>query len=170
MQFQVPQFIETEDKIVGPLSLRQFAYVGGAAVIIMFLYFLVATWLWFILSLIIASAGVSLALIKINGKPLIKLAYSAANFYWRPQIYLWQSENRVLPKTEETLKSEIGSGFSLENIIRGIALRSAWHKVEVGSQESAQKARLSLKRMKERYEIFRGLYGEKKVAKRVDYL
>ena len=31
MQYQVPQFIETEDKVVGPFSLRQFAYVGAAA-------------------------------------------------------------------------------------------------------------------------------------------
>ena len=30
MQFQVPQFIETEDKVVGPLTLRQFMYIAGA--------------------------------------------------------------------------------------------------------------------------------------------
>jgi hypothetical protein len=169
MQFQVPQFIETEDKIVGPLSLKQFGYVGGAAGIIVLLYFLVTTWLWFLLSLIIAAAGVGLAFIKINGKPLLRVAIAAASFYWRPQIYLWQSENRALPKTEETLKSELGSGFSLEKIIRGMALKKAWRQVELGSQESVQKASLALKRMKERYEVFRGLSGERRVAKRVDY-
>ncbi len=169
MQFQVPQFIETEDKIVGPLSLKQFAYVGAAAGAIMLLYFLVATWLWFIFSLVIAAVGIGLAFVKVNGKPLLKVVSSAAGFYWHPQIYLWQSENRALPKTEETLKAEVGSGFSLENIVRGMALRSAWHQVQVGSRESAQKSGLTLKRMKERYEVFRGLSGERKVAKRVDY-
>lgn len=169
MQFQVPQFIETEDKVVGPLSLRQFAYVGGAAVAILLLYFLLATWLWFIFSLIIAAVGAGLAFVRINGRSLLRVASSAASFYWRPQIYLWQSENRVLPKTEETLKSEVGGGFSLENIVRGMALRNAWRQVEVGSRASAQKAELTLKRMKERYEVFRGLSGERRVAKRVDY-
>lgn len=169
MQFQVPQFIETEDKIVGPLSLRQFGYVAAAAAVSMLLYFLVATWLWFILSLVVVGGGVGLAFVKVNGKPLFKLLTSAAGFYWRPQTYLWQSENRAVPKTEETLKSEIGSGFSLEKIVRGVALKSAWHKVEVGDRASAEKAGLTLKRMKERYEVFRGLSGERKVAKRVDY-
>ena len=30
MQFKVPQFIDMEDKIVGPLTLKQFAYILGA--------------------------------------------------------------------------------------------------------------------------------------------
>ena len=31
MQFQVPQFIEVEDKIFGPLTFKQFVYVLGGA-------------------------------------------------------------------------------------------------------------------------------------------
>ena len=31
MQFRVPQFIDIEDKVIGPLTLKQFAYVLGAA-------------------------------------------------------------------------------------------------------------------------------------------
>ena len=30
MEYQVPQFIEVEDKIVGPLTLKQFIYIAGA--------------------------------------------------------------------------------------------------------------------------------------------
>ncbi|TSC61742.1 MAG: SsrA-binding protein, partial [Parcubacteria group bacterium Athens0416_74] len=29
MQFQVPQFIEVEDKIVGPLTFKQFVFIAG---------------------------------------------------------------------------------------------------------------------------------------------
>jgi len=29
MQYQVPQFIEIEDKIFGPLTLKQFLYLAG---------------------------------------------------------------------------------------------------------------------------------------------
>lgn len=29
MQFQVPQFIEVEDKIFGPLTFKQFVYIAG---------------------------------------------------------------------------------------------------------------------------------------------
>ena len=31
MHFQTPQFIEIEDKIFGPLTLKQFIYLAGAA-------------------------------------------------------------------------------------------------------------------------------------------
>ena len=31
MRFQVPQFIDVEDKIFGPLTLKQFIYVAGGA-------------------------------------------------------------------------------------------------------------------------------------------
>ena len=33
MRFQVPQFIEVEDKIFGPLTLKQFLYTAGGAAV-----------------------------------------------------------------------------------------------------------------------------------------
>ena len=48
MQFQVPQFIETEDKIVGPLTLRQFLYIGAAGLLSFLLFFVLKIWFWFI--------------------------------------------------------------------------------------------------------------------------
>ena len=60
MQFQVPQFIETEDKIIGPFSIKQFIYVGAAIGISFMLYFTVQAWLWIALSLIVV--GLALAL------------------------------------------------------------------------------------------------------------
>ncbi len=34
MQFPVPQFTEVEDKIIGPLTLKQFGIIFGVGVII----------------------------------------------------------------------------------------------------------------------------------------
>ena len=31
MRYQVPQFIDVEDKIFGPLTLKQFLYVAGGS-------------------------------------------------------------------------------------------------------------------------------------------
>ena len=55
MQFQVPQFTEAEDKIVGPLTLRQFIYIAAAGGVSVMLYFAVITWLWAFLSMFIWS-------------------------------------------------------------------------------------------------------------------
>jgi hypothetical protein len=31
MQFQVPQFLDVEDKIIGPFTIKQFLYLAGGA-------------------------------------------------------------------------------------------------------------------------------------------
>ena len=71
MQFQVPQFVEVEDKIVGPLTLKQFLYVGGAVGASLLLFFVIQFWLWVILSVFIISGGVVLALLKIKIKAIL---------------------------------------------------------------------------------------------------
>jgi uncharacterized BrkB/YihY/UPF0761 family membrane protein len=69
MQFQVPQFIDTEDKIVGPLSLRQFGFIAAGGILSAILYFSVEPWLWVIGSIIIFGAAIALAFVKIEGRP-----------------------------------------------------------------------------------------------------
>lgn len=168
MQFQIPQFIETEDKIVGPLSLRQFLYIAAAAGISVILYFLVQSWLWFVLSLPLVGGGIALAFVKVNGRPFAQMARSALSFYWKPQRYVWQSANPELPKNEETMSSFSG-GLSLENIVSGMALKSAWQSVQVGGKISAEKASRTMNRLKEQYEVTQKLSGERRASKRVDY-
>ena len=169
MQFQVPQFIETEDKIVGPLTLRQFFYLGGAAGISVFLYFTVQLWLWLILSIPLAAIGAGFAFVKINGRPLVKLLLAGTSFYWKPNTYVWQPEHPNLPKNESTLRSVFGDTFSsLENIVAGISLKRAEERVLTGSAAEAPKRR-TLSAGKEQYEIVRRAGGERRAARRVDY-
>src|SRR6185369_5410501 len=96
MQFQVPQFIETEDKLVGPLTLRQFIYVAVAAGIFAMLYFLVQTWLSVSLGIILLGSAGALAFVKVQGRPLIDVTMSALGFYWKPHTYIWQPEHPVM--------------------------------------------------------------------------
>ena len=94
MQFQIPQFIEVENKIVGPLSLKQFLYLAAAGGISFILFFILATWLWVIITLILGSAAVSLAFVKYNGQPLHRIAWTALGFFWKPRLYLWQRRQK----------------------------------------------------------------------------
>ncbi|HEY4525553.1 MAG TPA: PrgI family protein [Candidatus Paceibacterota bacterium] len=173
MQFQVPQFIETEDHIVGPLSLKQFFYIAGAAGVSFMLYFIVASWLWFILSLVVVGGAASLSFVKVNGRPLVRVLAAAANYYWKPQRYVWLSEKTKSPKSQESLAETIGDtaeGISLEKIISGFALKSAQLDVEVGAKNVRVEAgRETDRKREERYGVFEGIFGERKIAKRVDY-
>jgi len=96
-QFQVPQFITVEDRIIGPLTLKQFLYLlGGAAVIVLgwtFLYFI----LFAVVAVPLAGLSVALAFVKVSGRPLPQIAASAATYYLRPRLYIWK---KVSPKSK----------------------------------------------------------------------
>ena len=168
MQFQVPQFIEVEDKIVGPLTIKQFGYVAGAVGLSFFLFFTVSTWLWFIFSIILVGAAAGLAFVKINGQPLIRVGFSAFSFYWQPQTYVWQPEHPQMLKTGSALQA-FAQGISLERIVSGLSLKNAWQSVQTGTKTIAQQGHREFKRAKDHYEIIQKISGERRAARRVDY-
>ena len=168
MQFQVPQFIDTEDKIVGPLSIRQFIYLAVACGVSAILYFSVQAWLWIVLSIPVLGLGGAMAFAKVNGRPFAKFASSAFGFYWKPQTYVWQPEQPRLKKTAEHVQESVSSGFSVEKFFAGLALKKAWSTVQTGSAAPEEPKRLAPSG-NERYEVFHGITGEQRAAKRVDY-
>lgn len=168
MQFQVPQFVEVEDKIVGPLTLKQFLYIGAAVGLSMLLFFVVQLWLWIVLSVFIIGGGAALALIKINGQPVVKVMASAIGFYWHPQTYVWQEKKE---KTAQAGKpgEKTGEGVSLENIVAGMSLRKSWQNLQTGTKILAADGRWHVARPRERYEVVQKITGEKRAVKRIDY-
>lgn len=165
MQFQVPQFIETEDKIVGPFTLRQFIYVGAAGLASVVLYFSVATWLWFILTIILLGLAIGVSFVKVEGRPLGNVILSAFGFYWKPQTYIWKSEEQSITAGQKTKKEE--GGISLEKIIAGAALHKRWENLQTGQKTPENK--VVENKMTTRYQIFQKISGAKEAAKRVDY-
>lgn len=107
MEYQVPQFIEVEDKIVGPLTLKQFIYLAGTGglcvIFFMYLPFIVAV----LLSLPIVAFGVALAFYKVNGKAFIEVLEAGFNYYTRSKLFLWKheelpvQEKKAAPAVEE---------------------------------------------------------------------
>ena len=94
MQFQVPQFIEVEDKIFGPLTFKQFIYMlggaGGAYLIWRAFPLIVAGPL--ILS--VAAFAMALAFFQVNGRPFILALESAFYYYIHSKLYLWNNEKK----------------------------------------------------------------------------
>ena len=171
MQFQVPQFIETEDKVVGPFSIRQFLYVGVAAILSAIFYFFVTTWVFVIAALVFMGSGIALSFVKINGRPLMKIAEAAFNFYWKPQMYVWKPEG---PTTQEQHTPTRPSGFSLEDMVAGMALHKSWENLQTGTPAPAPGPKLPERkiveqRMNQRYQVVQRLAGDRQAAKRVDY-
>lgn len=166
MQYQVPQFIETEDKIVGPFSIRQFIYVAVGVGISGMLYFVLQTWLWAIFAAILIGGSLAISFIKVQGRPLIRVISSGLRFYWTPQTYVWQPEHPVLPHRAMPEREPEGSPV-LQKIAEGMALHKSWQNLQTGEKMSA--TQLTDERMYGRYQIFQKASGERQAARRVDY-
>lgn len=100
MRFQVPQFIEVEDRIFGPLTLKQFIYLLGAAGVTFIAYTLLKSIIWTaIVSLPFIALALALAFYKVNNRPFINVVESAFNYYIGNKLYIWKKvEKPVVPK------------------------------------------------------------------------
>lgn len=114
MQFQVPQFIEIEDKIFGPLTLKQFLYLGGGigASVVLWIYipFKVIS---IILILPIVAFALALAFYKSNGKAFIDVVESAFYYYVGSKLYIWKKEDK---KPESKLADQVQQARSLVTV------------------------------------------------------
>jgi hypothetical protein len=95
MRFQVPQFIEVEDKIFGPLTFKQFIYVAGGVGICVVLFTLLPKFLAIIISLPIGAFAAALAFYKVNEKPFIHLVEAFFKFHTGNKLYIWKKEEKV---------------------------------------------------------------------------
>ncbi|MDO8430016.1 MAG: PrgI family protein [bacterium] len=170
MNFQVPQFIETEDRIIGPLTLKQFLYVATAGGISFFLFFFLQLWLWILITFVLAVISLSFAFIKVNGRPLSIIVFAAFNFYWKPRFYLWRRE--AAPKIAEP-KLKTG-GFKITQAKS--LLDNLWDQLKTSKQPVPKREKAFApaitdreKSSKERFEMMRKITGEREIAKRVDY-
>jgi hypothetical protein len=93
MEYQVPQFIEVEDKIVGPLTLRQFIYLGGGAGLCVVLFLKLPLILAVLLGAPVAGLAGALAFYKVNGKSFTDVLEAAAGFYTSGRLFLWKHDN-----------------------------------------------------------------------------
>ncbi len=101
MRFEVPQFIEIEDKIFGPLTWRQFLYLGGGLGMAVVL-FLRLPFLLFVLSGIpLALIAGALAFYPVNNRPFSYFLEAVVNYFSQKKLYLWRKEE-MLYKVSET--------------------------------------------------------------------
>jgi hypothetical protein len=133
MEYQVPQFIEVEDKIVGPLTLKQFIYIAGGgglcAIILLYVPLIFAI----ILCIPVAALSGALAFYKVNGKSFTDLIEAAIGFYGGGKLFLWrhtdptQNEARIANAQEAArAKAELLRPVALPKLSQSKLRDLAW--------------------------------------------
>lgn len=171
MQFQVPQFIETEDTIIGPLTFRQLIYIAIGAVISAILFFYIDTWLWLIITVVLMAISASLAFIKINGRSMFVFAQSTFGYVWRPRVYTLKPKNQEQKTSGVSLRpaAHIQTPFGG---IRSLLDKMTTYKAAIPKRErtvSGTDFGINRQKVKQKYEVIRKITGDKELGRRIDY-
>ena len=113
MQFQVPQFIDVEDQVVGPLTWRQFLYLAAGGGVLFILWFILVPLAWIVVAVFVGGLAAAAAFLKVGGRPFLPFLGSVLGFAVRARQYIWQQPapaarreptKRPTPETPEASK------------------------------------------------------------------
>ena len=93
MRFEVPQFINIEDKLFGPFTFKQSLYLVGGGGIIFIIYKMLPTFVTFILGVPIAAFSLALVFYKPNKRPFIYMVESFILYTFTQKFYLWRQKD-----------------------------------------------------------------------------
>ena len=107
MQYQVPQFVDIEDRIIGPLTLKQFLYLAFAGALLFVFWFLFNFYIWIILAIPISALAAAFAFLKINDRPFVYFFLAFIKYFTNPKLYIFSAapkrsaQRTCIPKKEE---------------------------------------------------------------------
>lgn len=93
MRFEVPQFINIQDKIFGPFTFKEALYLVGGGGICFLIYRILPGFLSWILIIPIASFSVALVWYKPNNRPFIKMVEAYLLYASTQKFYLWRKKD-----------------------------------------------------------------------------
>lgn len=98
MRFEVPQFIEIEDKIFGPLTWKQFVYVAGGGGLAAVLFFFTPLIVFLLVGLPLIGLTFLLTFYPVNNRPFSLFLESAVRYFKNTKLYLWRKSGSGIYK------------------------------------------------------------------------
>jgi hypothetical protein len=124
-QFVVPQFIDVEDKIIGPITTRQFVILLGTALVLFILYAILAFAYFIGFGLPILAAGIVFAFAKINGQPFHYFFLNVVQTSKKPRLRVWYKE-----ETSEELMARIAAPPAPPEVLKPVKERIAGSRLQ----------------------------------------
>ena len=103
-QFVVPQFIDVEDKIFGPITTRQFLILLSAGLVLFIAFKLADTALFIFLAALIGGSALVLGFVKINGQAFHYFLLNIVQTIRRPSRRIWY-KSFTKSELQESIKS-----------------------------------------------------------------
>ena len=90
MRFKVPKDVDIEDRIVGPLTLKQLGWLGGGMVICIVLWKMADFQLFVVLAIIVVGLSTAFAFVRPYNQTLLAFCGSVLLYITKPKQYLWK--------------------------------------------------------------------------------
>ncbi len=139
MQYPVPQFQDIEDKIIGPLTFKQFIYILGGVGASYAIMQTLPKGLNYLVIAPIAGLSLALAFYKINNQPFINIIESAFYYAVRNKLYLWSHKKKY--KKTKSVQPNIEKSVEVPNISDSKMKDLAWSLDINENVERAQQAK-----------------------------
>ena len=88
-QFTVPQFIYVEDKILGPVTIRQFLIMLGGSVIVFLVYRYGDLGTFVLVLAVVGSLSLMFAFVKVNGQTFHYFLLNIIQTTKKPSLRIW---------------------------------------------------------------------------------
>ncbi len=109
-QFVVPQFIDVEVKVLGPINVRQFIIMLAAVLLGALFYPLVDMSLFILIFIVILGVAAIFAFAKVNGRPIHYFLLNFLQTSVSTKIRVWYKDAKILKKENKQKKKEKEDG------------------------------------------------------------
>jgi len=118
MRFEVPQFIEVEDKIVGPFTWKQFIYVAGGIGVGVVSFLVLPVFLFALIGVPIMVLAGFLAFHPINNRPFSIFLESFFQYTTSKKLYLWKrdSEQTIHAQASQKMPTQVSAAPLLPKV------------------------------------------------------
>jgi len=163
MRYKVPQNIDLEDKVIGPLTLKQFIYLLAGGMIDYIFYKSIQHWSVWLLMIIVSLIVLTFAFVKVQEQDFSYFLSSFFNFLLSPKTYVWHKQVLVeeIPKVvnppakeeEDKLTKDPQKIRSRLQVLAEIVDTQGWGRQEVGDRiASSQEPEKRIKKTEEKKE------------------
>ncbi len=109
MLINVPQYTDVEDKIVGPLTMKQLGWFIVLGIILIILWNVLPGVLFFLFGFPIMLLFAALAFYKPYGQPLGNFIIFGVLYFFRPKVYVWKRTTEKEQVVKKVEKLEVAS-------------------------------------------------------------
>ncbi len=134
MQFKVPQFIDIEDKLFGPFTFFQFAYMIGGGGMAFILYKVLPFGLAIVPIIIVVSLSLLLVFYKINNRPFSNFLQAGLSYFISSKLYIWKQ--RFIKPSSNSEDAELPTQTSIVPMASASKLKDLSWNLDVENKEN----------------------------------